>query len=391
MTETQKCVIALIKSALSGNAEMPSTEPDWEKIAGIAKKHQVFSLIYYGAFNSGVEIPEKYRAVLENYVFRGVLIDQKQIDAVKTFEEEFTKNQIDYMLLKGSCLKYIYPKTDMRAMGDIDILIKMNQYEKIIPIMENLGYIFHAESTHDLEWDGDAHIELHKSLIPPQNTDFYGYFGTGWDKAIKSPENPYSYMLSNEEQLIFLFTHFVKHYRSSGIGLRHMTDIWVFRSAHPEIDENKVTKALKSMGLAKFYKNVNATLENWFGGKPATEVTDYITDYIFQSGVFGLGKNSIIFREAIKGKKTGSAASRLGYILKNIFPPYPEMSLAYPVLKRCPFLLPFVWVMRWFKGLIFKRDNMKRQLKGLQYLNSDDIRERKKALEFVGLKLDFRE
>lgn len=392
MTDTQAGIIALVKSALTGNGTIPTYELNWDEITDISRKHQIFSMVYYGAFSSHTEIPKKKLAVLESYVYKGLSVDQNQNFALKAIEKEFTENKIDYMPLKGSWLKFVYPKTDMRTMGDIDILIREEQYEKIIPIMKKLGYTFKAETSHDLEWNGRlAHIELHKSLIPPQNTDFYGYFGSGWKKAIQSPENPFCYTLSDEEQLIYLFTHFVKHYRSAGIGIRHITDIWVFRSAHPGIDEKQVLKALKIMGLDAFYRNVSATLENWFENKPATEMTDYITDYIFESGAYGINKNRLIFNEAIKDTDGDAGRTKIKYILKTAFPPLSAMRLAYPVLKRCPFLLPFVWVVRWFKGLLFKSYRIKQGFENLSSLNSADIDEQKKALQFVGLKSEFKE
>lgn len=392
MTETQAYIIALIKSALTGKTVLPTATPDWDEIINISLKHQIFSMIYYGIFNSNAEIPSEKLAILESCVFKGLSVDQNQIYALNSIEKEFTANKIDYMPLKGSLLKYLYPKTDMRTMGDIDILIREEQYDRIAPIMQRLGYTFKAETTHDLEWNGrSAHIELHKSLIPPQNTDFYGYFGTGWSKAIKSADNPFCYALSDEEQLVYLFTHFVKHYRGSGIGIKHITDIWLFLSTHPNTDEKKVLKALKSMGLDVFYLNVTETLENWFNNKPANEMTEYITEYIFESGVFGVAKNGFIFNAAIRTNSSGVTDSKIRHIIALIFPSFSSMRLAYPVLKHYPILLPFVWVRRWLKGIFLKRNVFKREIKNLHYLNSEDINKQKKALDFVGLKYDFKE
>lgn len=392
MTDLQAYVIALIKAALTGECALPQITPDWGKIVEAVRQHQVFSIAYYGAVNAGIDIPEPYRSALEKYTFQGLAIDQYQIYAIQTLEKEFTDNQLDYMLLKGSLLKFVYPQTDMRTMGDVDILIRGTQYAEIAPIMERLGYTFAAETSHDYEWNGKfAHVELHKSLIPPQNADFYSYFGSGWDKAIGQAGNPFAFTLTDEEQLIYLFAHFVKHYRSSGIGLRHMTDLWVFRAAHPELDENRVLQALQKMELDVFYRHVSETLDNWFAGKPATEVTDFITAYVFESGAYGVNKNRMIFNEAIRGGAGGAGQVRMRHIFRMAFPSLSAMQRAYPILKRCPLLLPFVWVARWFKGLFFKRDRFKQEFEHLNYFSAEDIDRQKRDLAFVGLKYNFKE
>ena len=55
----------------------------------------------------------------------------------------------------------------MRTMGDADILIKTEQYERIVPIMNRLGYLPGVESNHEYVWDKKnmLHVELHKMLI----------------------------------------------------------------------------------------------------------------------------------------------------------------------------------------------------------------------------------
>ena len=44
------------------------------------------------------------------------------------------------MLLKGALLREMYPEADMRLMGDVDILIKSEQYDGIRQIMLDLGF-----------------------------------------------------------------------------------------------------------------------------------------------------------------------------------------------------------------------------------------------------------
>ena len=55
--------------------------------------------------------------------FEYVNSDNKHLLWINKLKEIFNKNEIKHIFLKGSNLKHMYPKTYMRAMGDIDVLI----------------------------------------------------------------------------------------------------------------------------------------------------------------------------------------------------------------------------------------------------------------------------
>ena len=89
------------------------------------------------------------------------------------------------MPVKGTIIKFWYKKPELRYMTDADILIKTEQYDKIKPVLQELGFSEVAESLCEIIWDKSnrLHLELHKSLIPPTDEDFYAYFGSGWNYA----------------------------------------------------------------------------------------------------------------------------------------------------------------------------------------------------------------
>ena len=50
------------------------------------------------------------------------------------------ENGIDYMPLKGACLKLIYPQPELRLMGDADILIKNGRFSTLYIIPTHHEY-----------------------------------------------------------------------------------------------------------------------------------------------------------------------------------------------------------------------------------------------------------
>lgn len=386
MSEFQRFIILLIKSALLNEKEIFEFKTDWLKIIEFSKRQQILPMIYYGILNSSLALPEKDFEILENYTYQIVAIDQNQKHTISLLKKEFIKNNIDYMLLKGSMLKNIYPKSEMRDMSDIDILVREEQYINISPILTSLGYKFKAETSHDYEWKNDLlNIELHKFLIPPQNKDYYKFFETVWNRALKAKDN--EYILNDEDQMIYLFLHFTKHFRSAGIGIRHIIDLWIFRSFHKSLNEKTVIEVLKGLGVDEFYRNIMETLETWFDNKKPNEVTSYITNYIFESGSFGKHKNSIVFNEAVS-IEASAFNSKIRYIIKTVFPSLAAMKLAYPILKTHPILLPVVWVKRLIMGFVYKRERLNYYVEGIHSLDSYSIQNKKEALKFVGIKID---
>ena len=207
---------------------------------------------------------------------------QTTLQLLKAFEE----NGIDHMPLKGTLLKPLYPKSELRCMSDADILIKPEQYEAIRSIMLKLGYTEGLESDHEYIWKKENFFtaELHKRLIPSYNKDYYEYYGDGWQ--LGKIVNGYCYAMTDEDQLIYLFTHFAKHYRDSGIGIRHLIDLEIYLKKKPELDFAYIDRELQKLQLDVFYGNVLKTLKAWFEGGDEDEVTDFVTERIFGSGSY---------------------------------------------------------------------------------------------------------
>ena len=275
----------------------------------------------------------------------------------------------------------------MRSMSDADILIRTEQYQKIETLMNKTGYTFKYESDHELVWKkGKLTVELHKRLVATRNKDFYGYFGEGWDFArLKSGSR---YELSPEDFYIYIFVHLAKHYRAAGIGIKHITDLWVCRNA-VEIDMKAVKDKLKSLGLLRFHSNITDMLSVWFGDRPSDDMTDFITDVIFNSGSYGKASDAAVARLTKNAQKKGSLKkAKLYGVFWLLFPSYSWMSQTFTVLKKAPILLPFCWVARWIKALFGDKKNLKISVEQLKNGTDEKIAEYEKALKFVGLSFD---
>lgn len=392
MDSNKSSIIKLIYSALTGEKQQLPEDFSLSEAVAVAKKHGITVMLYYGALNCGVSQTEPLMQELFMYTCKNIAVSEQQMHSVAEIFAAFDKAEIDYMPLKGTLLKKMYPKTEMRSMGDADILVKTAQYEKIKPVMSRLGFSEILESDHELIWNkkGALHLELHKRLIPSYNKDYYAYFGDGWRLA--KVKNGTRYEMTDEDQMIYLFTHYAKHYRDAGIGIRHIVDLWVYRKNRPDLDEEYIKTELEALQLYDFYVNTVKTLSVWFEGGEPDSKTDFITHIIFNSGIYGT-KEAHILSEAVKISKTqGSSDKVRAKKLQNlIFLPYPYMCEKYPFLKKVPFLLPVMWIVRIFTAILFKRDSIKRNQENLEKMTVQSIDSYQQSLNFVGLDFNFKE
>ena len=156
------------------------------------------------------------------------------------------------MPLKGCIMKAYYPKQELRLMGDADILIRVEQYDKVSSIMKELGFEEREKSDQDYTWHSAfLRVELHKHLMPLGARSFYSYFGDGWVRAHKQKNTRYEML--PEDFFLFIFAHFAKHYRLAGIGCRHVVDLWVFFKSVGLHNNEYVEKELKKLNLFEFF------------------------------------------------------------------------------------------------------------------------------------------
>lgn len=322
-----------------------------------------------------------------------ITLSERQMYEINVIFEEFDKNNIDYMPLKGTLLKKMYPKSEMRVMSDADILIKTEQYDTIKDIMDNLGYSQGVESDHELIWrKKGVNIELHKRLIPSYNEDYYAYYGDGWRLGKPVSEGENRYVMSAEDEMIYLFTHYAKHYRDAGIGIKHIVDLWVYKNFVSTLNEHYLLEELKKLQLDEFYKNTMRTLECWFEDCEFDEKTKFITNVIFSSGVYGSHATHII-TAAVKSSQSKNSVQQVRFtkMRKIFFLPYNKMCDRYPVLEKAPLLLPIMWIVRGFNVVLFKRNQVKAFGQDLKSISNEKMDNRQRALNFVGLNFDFKD
>jgi len=378
-------MLNLIASA-TGKTSIPKVTEDinWELIYEVAKAHGIINIVAYSLVSFDGPVPNELRKKFEQNLYERVFVSEKQNYEFKKVVSSFEENGISYMPLKGLVLQELYPNCDMRPMVDADILIREEEYEKAAAVMDQLGYSFTGESDHEYNYIKKPfiHVELHKRLIPSYNQDMYAYFGNGWKLAKKCEHTNGKYELSVDDNFIYILAHFAKHYRDGGIGIKHVIDIWLFCRKY-DIDNEYLKGNLKELNLYEFYKNVIRLVKVWFEDGEFDTVTTDMTEHILNSGKFGTVKN-FMSAQAIRENKRVEDAARFKYI-KFVFPGPDKMKKIFPVLEKCPPLLPVMWIWRVLRLVIFRRDKIEERKNMVDSIEQKHVNEYSAHMKAVGL------
>lgn len=377
-------MFSLIKSALTGQKVSLNSNINWDKIIKIAKLHQIVPIIFYGLKNSNIATPfdDKFFEITIQHIF----IEQRQFNIIEEAKNAFEKNNIDFSILKGARLKKIYPKSEMRVMGDIDILIRPEQYFEVRQIMLQMNFKEGLEWNYECHWrKNDINLELHKRFYSNNNEKMYDYFDDIWQKLKPQKDCANSFEMTKEDEYIYIFLHLLKHYCAGGIGLRQFIDLYTFGLKHPQIDMPYVEKTLSQLGYFDFYKNVLKTIDCWFNGAKMDEITKAITIRTFKSGMFGNKDSNDMVAIVNAVKKSGNIkTARKKELFTVIFPSVALLKKHYPILKRAIVLLPFMWCARLI-SVVFKPKKIKYHTNRLKKFNEKNVLEFAEGLKKVGL------
>lgn len=384
MNVTQRGIALLMKSAVTGmKNELPDGFAlDNEETKKYIKKHQLIPLMYAGATNCGVPGDTPIMKSLFAGYCKYMIYGERQMMAAGKVFDAFEEAGIDYMPFKGYCMKALYPKPELRIMGDVDVLIRREDSKAVAKILEDMGFVKKIITELELVYDlPELHLEVHKRLYTHLNEAYYAHV---WDMAHVVSGHRYDF--SVEDMWVYIFNHFARHFSGGGIGCRHVIDLYVYRNHFKEMDEAYVVGELAKMGLDTFYGHTLRLLDVWFEDGASDSIVDSISEVIFNSGAWGSVASNAIAHEAVHAsmdKPVGHVKPKA--ILRAVLPPRSILQNRYPVLKKWPVLLPMCWVARGIRVALFQHDDIRNQRKRWNTLEDEKVTEYQQFLRSVGL------
>lgn len=363
---TSDYLIELLKSTIRETT--PSEKPDiveWEDVLNLAVYHKVEELVYtaIGKLENKPEgeIAVKWAKQHDN----SQMIDMIQHCEAEEIIRTASDNKIHILPLKGAIMKTMYQKPGFRQMADLDYLVLGEDINKMIPIMEELGYIpddVGLEDSHDVYRKPPyMEVEMHRRLLPPTEENHW-FTDSIWERLVADEGNPYLMHMTWEDYYLFHLLHFEKHYSMGGSGIRSIIDqYYLMKNLGDMLDWKYINELLPKMDYVEFEKMCRDLAEAWFGEGEMTKELEEPAEFIINSGVFGTFEQYQKWSFERYKKELG-IKSKKGFFFRRMFMERERMEFIYPSIKKHGWLLPFCWVHRLFKAVFFNRGRVKMEM-----------------------------
>ena len=350
---TRDLLFELIRNRVCGGSltvkKEDLTSEDLAELFSLAKMHDITYIVSSALIENKLidKHDEKYKDFISQQhlsVYRYENNDFVLGLLINLFEE----NGVDFIPMKGSVVKKLYPEPCMRMSCDIDLLIKEEDLERATKVLIEKANAIKTTThryEHSFDLAANVHLELHFKLTD-EGDGIQEVLDRIWQDAKDKDGYSHYKLMSNETFYAYHFIHMASHFKSGGCGIRPFLDLWIMERNMP-IDKEKLNAILETCRLTAFVKAAFKVSKVWFDGEKKDELTDNIEDYILRSGVYGNTEN----RVAVSTEKQGC----FKYVWGRLFIPYSSLVNRYPSLEGKRWLTPVYCVRRWGRMLFRKR------------------------------------
>lgn len=288
---------------------------NYDEVSLLAEEQSVIGLVAAGLEH--VEDVKLHQKDVLHFVGQALQLEQQNL-AMNAFIGKIVGKMraagINALLVKGQGVAQCYERPLWRSCGDVDFLLSLENYDK--------AKSFLSPSASSIETEGQYGKHLGMT-IDSWVVELHGTLRTGLSARIdrvideiqalvhsqgqvRTWQNGDSqvYLPSPDNDVIFVFTHFLKHFYKEGLGLRQVCDwcrlLWTYRnSLNLELLESRIRK----MGLMSEWKAFGMFAVDYLGmpaeampfyspEKKWVRKADRICDFIMEVGNMGHNRDS---------------------------------------------------------------------------------------------------
>lgn len=321
----------------------PSDSIDFSRVLKLAEEQSVVGLIAAGLEHVlDVKVPKEVILQLIGQALQLEQHNQAMNYFIGEMVDKMRKADIYTLLVKGQGVAQCYERPLRRACGDVDFFLSDDNYNKAKTFIAPLAERIERESDNHLgmtigSWVVELHGNLHCGLSyridnvidEVQRDVFYGGNVRSWYDG-----HTIVFLPAPDHDVIFIFTHFLKHFYKGGLGLRQICDwcrlLWKYRS---EIDLKLLKQRLRKAGLMNEWMAFGALAVDYLGmpkeampfyvsGKKWEHKARRIFEFVMMSGNFGHNRDFSYRRYFFIKRKICSLYQRVGDLIRHarIFP-----------------------------------------------------------------------
>lgn len=353
----QHMLLCLLNSSLWGNVFDYDENCNFSLVGRLAKAQGVTTFAYDGAKTAGLSIPADLKQSWKSQVLSGAFQNERLLIAQDAVIQRFTQANIPVAVLKGSSISRHYPQPELRALGDIDILIDGKHMAVAKELLLQEGYT-------ECDYEHDFHIgfskvgvylELHEqvTIFPdtPGGQTAQEIANGFLDRLEQGTVCGYDFpVLCRSDQAMSLLLHMIRHMFEGGIGLRQLCDWMVFVAAESALFEEDVCPVLKRCGLLDFAEIATRTCVRYLGlsssycrwcAEADEQICALFIDAVFRGGNMGCAGIDAMGSLFTDEKTMGEASSPLGAFSRKM---NRLIYKNFPFVERHKVLLPVLWI-----------------------------------------------
>lgn len=336
--------------ATPAGSHIPVDEVDWECVLKLAKQQSVEGLVAAGIEICRANVPQFpiSRFCTMKFIKQVIQLEKRNV-AMNQFIGLMTKKMhnagIETVLVKGQGVAQCYERPLWRTCGDVDFFLDKDNYERAKEFLMPYASVVENEYVREKhlgmgfsKWVVELHGTLHgglslrinRVLDEIQRETFRDGQVRFWDNNGVTVK-----MLSVENDIVFVFAHFINHFFKEGLGLRQICDwcrlLWVHQD---RMDMALIEKRIRQMGLVTEW-NAFVTYALLYLGLPLTtnglllgccgnhkclkRKAERINNYILKVGNMGNNRDKSHFSKyPYLVRKYFSMKRRLGDLLTHV-------------------------------------------------------------------------
>lgn len=365
LMESKQCFLNIIAAALCGTAVTLPPDADCARLCRLAVRNAVQGLFSKGLGAEVEKFPAELQEKLRKSCGAAAVRQCAQQDLLAAVRTQFTEENIDFMLLKGSHLKALYPAPELRFMVDMDVLVRESDLLRAKEILLGFGLETEFDNGKDIIFVKKPFltVELHRSLFQ-EDYFMYPYFSTAWERAEKCGAR--EWRMTDSDLYVYTLAHLAEHYTAAGSCFRPVMDLYLLEKQRADtLDFEYITAQFQSIGIEKFAENIRALAFCMFDGAPKTDTLTIMENFVTLGPPV---QNAAAASEAARTQQ-----SKVRRTLSAVFPNFRHMSTKYPVLKKLPFLLPIFWLVRLVQYAFTKDKHIVRKKEELQNADQKSV------------------
>lgn len=374
---TKKYFLDMVSASIKGLPVPVCPENISSKfIYKLSVRNAVQGILYLAVQSGAITLSSEIQAKLQKSYMAILAREATQQEEIEYIRNVFNEENIEFMFLKGTHLKSLYPTSQMRFMVDMDILVKEESMDKGGELILARGFTQEMNNGKDIVLVKKPFltIELHKMLFVEEYF-MHDYFSSVWDRVEKSSD--FEYKMPANDLYVYTLAHLAEHYLEAGSCFRPLMDLYLMEKSYDNLDFDYINEQFKVIGIDKFAMKIRQLYKCVFDGAEYNDDLITMENYI----VFGAPVNNA--SEVSRAVRTSKSKSER--FLESAFPKLKHMKLKYPILEKRPFWLPIFWVVRFFEFVFLKKESIKQKQSAIKNVDNESENIMKDIFEKSGL------